>query len=191
MIIMPILFDNEIIKDILNYEKLYAITSTGRVWSYPKGYQGSNKHSGKWLKFCTNDLYNRVVLCNGLDKKRYSVHRLIALTFIPNPENKPQVNHIDGNKQNNHVSNLEWCTSQENNIHAYKIGLNKAKKGNDHFLFGKTAKNAKRVKCIELNIIYESITHAAKMFNIHPINICKVCQKKRVTALGYHWEYYL
>lgn len=146
MVNTPILFNNEIIKDIPNYEKLYAITSTGRVWSYPKGYQGSNKHFGKWLNYCTSNSYSRVVLCNGLNQKRYSVHRLVASIFIPNPEIKSQVNHLDGNKQNNHVSNLEWCTPQENNIHAIKIGLKKFKKGKNHWLFGKTPKNAKRVK---------------------------------------------
>lgn len=61
-----------------------------------------------------------------------SIHRLIALTFIPNPNNYPDVNHIDGNKQNNSVENLEWCTCSENAKHAHKLGLAHTYKGENH-----------------------------------------------------------
>lgn len=64
--------------------------------------------------------------------KCVKIHRLIAEAFIPNPENKPFVNHIDGNKLNNNIKNLEWCTNQENVIHAYKMGLCKIKRGEDN-----------------------------------------------------------
>ena len=66
---------------------------------------------------------------NNNKQKVFSIHREVAKAFIPNPENKPQVNHIDGNKQNNDVSNLEWVTNSENQLHAYQLGLNKAVKG--------------------------------------------------------------
>lgn len=70
--------------------------------------------------------YLRVSLYCGNNKhKAYYVHRLLAMAFIPNPENKQFINHIDGNPKNNNISNLEWCTKSENGLHAFKLGLNK------------------------------------------------------------------
>lgn len=83
----------------------------------------SNKES--ILSFCKSDRYFKVTLSlkKGEKKKNILVHRLVAKAFIPNPDNKPCVNHKDGNKHNNHVGNLEWCTVAENNRHAALIGL--------------------------------------------------------------------
>lgn len=71
----------------------------------------------------SNNGYLRVELWDAGAGRKYSVHRLVALAFIPNPERKPQVNHIDGDKANNAVENLEWATQSENQIHAYRTGL--------------------------------------------------------------------
>lgn len=96
--------------------KDYFITEEGLIYS------------AKTKKVLKNTLsksrgYYRVTLMLQGCKKNYEVHRLVALAFIPNPENKPQVNHIDGNKLNNHVSNLEWVTDRENKLHGWNIGL--------------------------------------------------------------------
>lgn len=116
-------------KDIPGYEGLYAITEDGRVWSYPKSRSSRN---GKWLKLqlATNEddrLKPRSHYQVGLHKdgkvKQLLVHRLVALTYIPNPDNKPEVNHKDTNSLHNHVDNLEWCTNQENWRHANGLGL--------------------------------------------------------------------
>lgn len=75
--------------------------------------------------------YLQVTLHDSGERTTFRVHRLVALTFIPNPDNKPQVNHKDGNKKNNHVSNLEWATSQENIFHAFENGLIEPERGED------------------------------------------------------------
>lgn len=89
-----------------------------------------NVKTGKKLKpFKGPNGYYIVWLCENRTKICKSVHRLVAEKFISNPENKSQVNHVDGNKLNNHVSNLEWSTRSENVRHALQIGLNRKRKG--------------------------------------------------------------
>lgn len=103
---------------IIGYENRYAINKLGQV---------KNIKTNKLLKPYTNGVgYNRIGLYDGTKKrsKEFYIHRLLAIHFIPNPLNKQFINHIDGNTQNNDLSNLEWCTKSENGIHAYKIGLN-------------------------------------------------------------------
>jgi len=115
----------EIFKDIKGYEGLYQVSNLGRVKSLPKEVViyngGSYKTKVKFLKpkLCNHYGYLTFNL-NGKFKKQ---HRLVAEAFIPNPENKPQVNHIDSDKTNNTIDNLEWVTASENTIHAYKNKL--------------------------------------------------------------------
>lgn len=93
-------------KDILNYEGLYQVTTGGAVYAI---------NTKRWLKpKIVKDGVLVVRLSKNGIKKRFLVHRLVALAYIPNIDNKPQVDHIDGNKHNNHVSNLRWCTNTEN-----------------------------------------------------------------------------
>lgn len=101
-------------KDIIGFEGLYKVTPDGLIWSV---------RSSKYVKQVTERSgVNRVVLHNNGKKARKMVHRLVAEAFIPNPSNKPQVDHIDGNKQNNDVCNLRWCTDEENQLYRYKQG---------------------------------------------------------------------
>lgn len=110
----PILENDEIIKDIPGYEGLYAITSSGRVWSYPKSWdtcRGVKSHDGKWLIPSLSKHGSLVVslAINGLTKY-YSIAQLVALTYIPNPDRLKIVGHIDKNQLNNNFSNLKWTT---------------------------------------------------------------------------------
>lgn len=94
------------------YERLYRLYIDGQVWSV---------RSGKFLKQEDNKGYKRVTFSINGKTKRYQVHRLVAIHFLPNPSSKPCVNHIDGDKYNNYIKNLEWCTHQENEIHSYSV----------------------------------------------------------------------
>lgn len=123
-------------KDIPGYEGLYQVSPDGQVRSLDKFVNNKfgikNKlFKGRLMKPLigkTGYYYVQLVDKNGIQKHRKN-HRLVALTFIPNPENKPFVNHINGNKLDNRIENLEWCTASENNIHAVKLGLLKSTRG--------------------------------------------------------------
>lgn len=125
----------EIMKPIKGYEGVYGITNHGRVWSYPK--QNSNRYcNGRWLKPSVGSRskkskkrggtgYHVVQLYRNNKFKSSTVHRLVAVHFIKPPTDPLQkcINHIDGDKANNHIDNLEWCSYSENINHAIKNGL--------------------------------------------------------------------
>ena len=143
----------------------------------------SNLRDGRILKATADSkgyLRLRVTL-QGV-KKSYKVHRLVAQAFIENPEGKAQVNHIDGNKQNNHVNNLEWVTHKANTQHMLLHGLKKKFPNN-------LPHKAKRVLCVELDKVFESMCDASKVTGVPQANISKVCRGIRNTAGGYTWKY--
>lgn len=185
------LYPDEQWEFIENYEHIYAISTYGRVWSLSR----KTRIGGKTGIVITSDL----LLKSHLDKKGYQrvylndkngkthfvpIHRLVALAFIENPENKPQVNHIDGNKQNNHISNLEWCTNSENQLHAYKLGLQ------NHSECSGRPKIAVIQKTLNGEYVaeYNSISEASKCTGIPGPNIRKVLIGERTHTKEYIWE---
>jgi len=156
-----------IIKDVIDNDKQYYVSSLGRF----KNSSGIIMDNYK----VNENGYVRVFIYN----KTYALHRLIALAFLENKENKEQVNHIDGNKLNNCLNNLEWVTNQENQIHKFKIGL-----GNNF--------TRKIVQFdLEMNKIQDfgSIVEASKILNIGKSNIRGVLTNYRKTAGGFIWKY--
>jgi hypothetical protein len=116
----------EIWKDIVGYEGLYQVSNMGRVksldrWVKAKG-NTKKLNKEKIMSVCSKN-YNRIILTKDKKEKCHKVCRLVAAAFIPNPFNKATVNHIDGNKLNDCVDNLEWATHSENLKHAFATGL--------------------------------------------------------------------
>jgi len=168
----------EIWKDIIGYEGMYQISNLGRCKSLDRYISLGVKrfYKGKILSQTLSNGYLSVKLSKkGFKPITITIHRLIALYFIPNILNKPFINHIDGVKTNNNISNLEWCTQTENMQHSFKIGLSKTKT-----LYQYTLDNIFIKK-------WNSVIEAKKELNLHSIDAC--ARGKRKSAGGYIWSY--
>lgn len=178
----------EIWKDIPSYEGYYQVSNKGNFRSLPRRvkYKNSgmrNYPSKSLLTETTKDNYQRIVLMKDGVKTRYQAHRLVALAFIPNLDNKPFINHIDGNKSNNAVTNLEWCTASENMIHADNTGLRDMSKHHPS--------NSKKIKCLETGEVFVSYYQAVKWLGKTANSIASLVRGTRNygKAFGYHWEF--
>lgn len=164
------------IKDFENYE----ISNTGKVRSVISGKEKSFKDSKGYPAV---DLYS-----NG-KRKTKRIHRLVAETYLPKIEGLNEINHIDGDKYNPDVTNLEWCNRSSNMLHAFKTGLSKPSMG----MLGKKNPNAGRkgikVRIIETGEEFESITECEKAINGNNRHICDCLSGKQKTHRGYHFEY--
>ena len=181
----------ELWRDIEGYEGLYQVSNLGRVMSYAR--------KGNWKNRILNGSFDKngyilVLLYKNNKTQCKKVHRLVAQAFIPNIENKPQVNHIDGNKENNNVNNLEWVTNKENSIHAWKTGLQHKHKGAFLGKSGKEHNKSKKVLQINRNTkeiitIHYGTWEASRRTNVSQKSICNCCNNKQKTAGGYIWKY--
>jgi len=124
---IPEWFKDKTFVDVVGYDGLYKMNPNGDVY---RTVQWSNRKLRLLKRFIdTNGYYFYNLYTDSHSSPK--LHRLIAKTFIPNPNNYPDVNHIDGNKLNNSIDNLEWCTKSQNTLHAYKLGLHKKYYGTD------------------------------------------------------------
>ena len=163
----------EVWKDIKGYENRYIISNQGHVLSY----------KGKMIKLrLAINGYLRAWLYNKHSYKVFSVHRLVSENFIPNPEGKLWVNHIDGNKINNTTNNLEWCTQSENMLHTFKTGLQTPN-------FGERNGHAK-ISDFDVLLIREvhdgdckTSERLAKTYNVTPRTIWRIINRKTFTHI--------
>lgn len=197
----------EIWKDIEGYEGFYQVSNLGRIKSLeknikrisPKGNEYTVKYPEKMLKQYGN---HRGYLITQLSKSGKSesclVHRIVAQAFIPNYEDKAQINHKNCNKQDNRIENLEWVTNNENRLHAMKNGLCKGLKGKEN-------PNSKKVNQYDLNgkllKQWECMSDIARYYKVKNVsNISECCKRRKrkdkngkeyysKTAYGYIWRY--
>lgn len=170
-------------KDIAGYEGLYQVSNLGNVKSlarYKKNRSKMQEVKEHMMKpFVYNEGYARVQLSKDGKARSFCVHRLVALAFVPNTENKPHINHIDENKSNNRADNLEWCTATENNnygTHNMRISLT----------------NGRRVQAFDKdgNLVMEfhSISEATRQTKINQTSISYCLAGKYKQAGGYVWK---
>jgi hypothetical protein len=184
----------EIWKDIEGYKGIYQVSSLGRVKSVGRMLSYKNHQDREQKETIMNPYKSRdylgIVLYSCGKRKSFLVHRLVADTFIPNIENKEEVNHKNGNKHDNRAENLEWVTHSENNLHCYNV-LNR--KPSCLGKFGKEHPASKPVVRID-NItneknVFESLTDASVKNSISLKSISACCSGRQKTAGGYKWEF--
>ncbi|MGM0846949.1 MAG: NUMOD4 domain-containing protein [Bacillota bacterium] len=182
----------EIWKPIKGYEGYYEVSNKGNVRSldrtitinYKSGIVSTQKLKGLLLKPTKDrDGYLRVGLRTGGKRWTIRVHRLVAIAFIPNPGNKPDVNHIDNNLENCCVSNLEWVTQRENRQHSVQTNRNLNK------FWGKRPVFQIDINTGTILAEFDSVSSAARSINCTHQQISKVCQGLAYTTRGYIWVY--
>lgn len=159
----------------------YEVSDKGNIKSV--NYRGTGKSAIRKQSISKNG-YMRVILSDNGKNKTYFVHRLVAAAFIPNPDNKPCIDHIDGDRANNHADNLRWVTVKENQNNPITKSKWIGKKAKPH--------HEKAVEQIKNGIVvnvFVSIQEAARKGNFSATAICKVCKGKGNLHKGYKWRY--
>lgn len=171
---------NEEWRDIQGYEGFYQVSNLGRVKSLDRFDGFQNNVKGKILKkYISETGYERACLSKNNKTKKFQVHRLVATAFIPNPDNKPQVNHIDECRSNNNFENLEWCTAQYNSKYGSRPNKISALK----------SKPIISISSSGLMRYFKSITAASKSLNVNFQNISSVIKGRRKHAGGYYFKF--
>ena len=156
-----------------------SVSSCGRI---------RNDKTGRYLKLSSErGNYKKVTFHKDGKCYRISVHRAVCMAFIPNPEGKETVNHKNGIHDDNRVSNLEWATQRENNIHKYEVlGFRMSPEGRNSI----RQKRKKKVIRLEDGKVYDSLTEAAEDVGVVISNISLAIKGVHHTAGGYHWDYF-
>jgi len=169
----------EIWKDIPDYVGLYQVSNLGKIKSFRQGHKHHKQKEYLLNPTISSSGYYQVTLYSDKGRKKFLVHRLVAVAFLDNPHNYPQINHKDENRLNNRVDNLEWCTaSYNNNYGTAKVRIADAR--------------SRRVQQLTLDgmviAIYRSANIASLLLGIEKHNISNAC-RKGVATNGYYWRY--
>lgn len=184
----------EVWKPVVGFEGVYCVSNFGNI----KGVVRSGSTGKPLHPQMNHNGYMMVHLYNHPKHKVTTVHRIVATAFIPNPENKRTVNHIDGNKKNNRVDNLEWATHGENHRHAYRIGLKVTTErqratasatGKRTCALNRPKKPVNMIMADGSRKYFESAHEAARFVAGDPSPIIRCCKGKKKTYKGYTWEY--
>lgn len=171
-------------RDIVGYEGKYMVSNIGRIKSFTHSFVKILRQP------IAREGYCRITLSKKDNQKSCSVHRLVAMAFLPNPLNKPQVNHINSKRDDNRVENLEWCTATENLQHAVKVGFYyspmKGRKGR---------LNRLSIPIYQLDLNgrfikeWDSMSDVQRELGIFATTIAKVCKGKLRQTKGFKWAY--
>lgn len=176
--------EEEIWKDIEEYEGLYQVSNMGNVKSVNRKVKNSLSKSG-YIEIKSQimkqkqrkDGYMYIQLSKNGKSKGFFVHRLVAKAFIPNPENKPYIDHINTIRNDNRIENLRWATREENDH-------------NPITLKNRIGKCGIKIKCLNTGEIFISGSEAGRKLGVDVSEIIKCCKGKRKSAKGYRFEYY-
>lgn len=192
---------NEVWKDIKGYEGLYQVSNLGRIKRLKKSFidsLGRKYHYDERIYKLQKD--NNGYLLVTLPKSRlFRVHRLVASAFLENPNNLKEINHIDGNKSNSNVLNLEWVTHKQNMKHALESGLMDnarkifSKQAKERMLWNLSTNNKVKVNMYDKNNVFiksfNGLVEASNYIQVKPQRIWQVCNNIRKSSKGYIFRY--
>lgn len=178
----------EIWKDVVGYEGLYQVSNLGRVKSVQRYYNvngGVALRKEKILKEKDAFKYKRVGLWKDSIQKFMFVHRIVAMAFIPNPYNYPEINHKDEIPANNRADNLEWCTAKYNcNYRNHGKNVSAARRGNGY---------SRKIAMVDNNgnVIktFDAIIDAANEIGARKTDVCSVCRSRQKSVRGFKFKY--
>lgn len=183
--------DGEVWKDVVGYEGLYRVSNLGRVKSLERKDSIGRKVKERIMSQTKSPQdYPMINICKNSKEDIFPVHRLVSIAFLENIDNKPQVNHKDGNRSNNNIDNLEWVSCSENIKHAFReLGRTPSHTG----MFGKLHHNARAVVQLSMDGVfiarYDAQHEAYRITGISQGNIGACCRGERKSTGGYKWKY--